>query len=295
MKFQNRGGMCGVVLLFCSLANAGSSFAVLGDTGKWNSNAQMVLAAILKTKIRNLILPGDNIYDTEKTYSEIWNPWTQAGFVFEMVALGNHTRGYAEEVAFFKMPGEYFSKVVDDVRFVVINSDDRVHFEKQGKWLEDQIKTSKEKMLFIVLHHPPYTATQFHNWKEREKVLTSVRLFLSRYPEKITGVIAGHDHIAALMTAGEIPIVISGAAQDQRPGEIMNYVDGGVKVQTRWLYPGSPHWVRFETDTKNAKNGQAWVHFENLAQGVTCSAQIAPRPVQLMPNCKATGRAGSLY
>jgi hypothetical protein len=83
-------------------------FAVIGDAGRWNSNTQMILNSINHFETKRLIMPGDNLYTG--TYEQQWGVWKKAGFTFDVIAIGNHNDGYANEVKFFGMPAEFFAK-----------------------------------------------------------------------------------------------------------------------------------------------------------------------------------------
>ena len=86
------------------------TFAVIGDAGLKNKHSEKIRLSIKKSKIKNLILPGDNLYDLSSTYEEVWNDWLEDGFDFSVVALGNHYLSFEEEMNFFNMPGEYFKR-----------------------------------------------------------------------------------------------------------------------------------------------------------------------------------------
>src|SRR4051794_15662267 len=114
---MNRTNTAAVAALFSvasvalgSVASA-DTFAVIGDAGKINSNADSVRESIQRQKVHRLILPGDNLY--HKTYTKVWQAWRDLSMTFDVVAIGNHNDGYAEEVRYFDMPGEYYSKVID--------------------------------------------------------------------------------------------------------------------------------------------------------------------------------------
>jgi hypothetical protein len=57
-----------------------------------------------------MVMAGDNIYLPHESYSEPWSPWKVAGFVFDVVAIGNHNLSYDKEISYFQLPGEYYSK-----------------------------------------------------------------------------------------------------------------------------------------------------------------------------------------
>ncbi|MES2803664.1 MAG: hypothetical protein V4654_14325, partial [Bdellovibrionota bacterium] len=149
----------GFVISFLTLTVSAEElkFAVLGDAGRWNTNAQIVQTSILKYNTHRLIMPGDNLYSG--TYEKVWAPWKSAGFTYDVIAIGNHTLGYAKEVKFFEMPGEFFSKsyLNGDLQFLVLNSDNTANVNQQMTWFEQQLQNSTAKQVFVVYHHPSLT------------------------------------------------------------------------------------------------------------------------------------------
>src|SRR5687767_3277637 len=92
---------------FSALA-AISSYAVIGDAGMWNENSKMVRDSIYRSSVKDLILPGDNLYNG-KDYDTAWAPWKKLGLNFAFVAIGNHNASYRSEIRYFKMPGEHYT------------------------------------------------------------------------------------------------------------------------------------------------------------------------------------------
>src|SRR4051812_22540029 len=99
-----------LVLALPAQAARNLSFAVIGDAGDWNDSAALVQSSIVAGNVSNLILPGDNLYNPLLSYSQVWGHWSQRGFRFSVVALGNHYKTYQSEMAYFKMPGEYYAR-----------------------------------------------------------------------------------------------------------------------------------------------------------------------------------------
>lgn len=223
------------------------SYAIIGDAGRWNSNSKTVHDSIRRVGVKQLVLPGDNIY--EGSYEEHWKAWK--GLEFSVVAIGNHNNGYQQEIDFFKMPGEYYSRSFDGgVRFLVLNSDNKKNVEQQKVWLENELqKTSK--MTFLVWHHPPYTVTSMHKWDEKPDFQLAMRSLMQRYSDKITAVLVGHDHLGAFYCLDKMPMIVSGAVQDTRNPETFNYqAEDKVRVQSKWVYPkDTPVWARLDVDS----------------------------------------------
>jgi hypothetical protein len=268
-------------------ANAATiSFALVADAGKINANSKMVRDSVVKSGLHSLVMAGDNAYDTSKTYPEIWNSWRNAGLNFDVTALGNHNRGYQEEMAYFSMPAENFSVTRNPgIRFIVLNSDNTRSVERQISWLKSELEAATEPAVFLVYHHPTYTISSRHHWKEKKKFQEAIRPLLRQYRDKITGLIIGHDHIATLVHFEDLPAIVSGATQDPKKDQPVSYADGLIRVRTAWLHQGTqPFWIRLEV---NDQTGDSQLHFIDATdQHIACSAEIRRgEPARLQSNC----------
>lgn len=225
------------------------SFAVIGDAGRITNGSKIVRDSIRRSGVRNLVLPGDNLYSG--TYENVWKSWSD--FDFSVVAIGNHNNGYQNEINFFDMPREYYSKEYQGgLRFLVLNSDNTKNVSNQMKWLEGELQ-KEASITFLVWHHPSYTVTSFHNWEEKAQFQNAARSLMHRYSSKISAVLVGHDHIAAFYCADEMPLIVSGAVQETRPPETKNYkANDGVQISAKWvLPPNTPTWARLDIDTES--------------------------------------------
>ncbi|MBS1959477.1 MAG: metallophosphoesterase [Bdellovibrionales bacterium] len=267
------------------------SFAIIGDAGDWNKSAQLVQRSIIQGKVQNLVLPGDNLYVPDKSYSEVWSNWSKLGFKFSVVAIGNHNKGYDQEMKYFKMPSEYFSKHDGTVRFVVLNSDNENTAGAQGRFLDQELRTAKERFIFVVYHHPSFTLSG-HGWQEKQKFQNAVRPLLIKYQNKITAIINGHDHVDELAELNDrLPMIISGAVFETLKAKPVNYMDGSVHVKTRWVFDGGYYWTRLDL---NSETGEAWINYVSASLNrVTCSVRIAPRPLLMRENCSQYGAGAS--
>lgn len=276
----------GIVLaslcLFVGHAAFGAqSYGIIGDSGQETSLAKMSRQSILRSGVRKLILPGDNLYDLSKSYDEIWQRWTDLGFTFDVVAIGNHTLGYKPEMAFFKMPEEYYAKVEDQARFLVLNSDHQSNAQEQADWLEMQLSSAREKFVFVTFHHPPSTISDRHTWQEKKKFFQKIRPVLMRNASKITALIVGHDHIASILSWANIPLIVSGAAAESLRPKYINSNEDGIPVKTLWKFNDTAHWARIDL----LDNSEAWLMFiDSKSDKISCSVQLAP-VFQLRSNC----------
>lgn len=241
------------VLLFISFSSFSEElkFAVLGDAGLWNSNSKSLLASITSFNTQKMIMPGDNIYSG--TYEKAWTPWRDAGITFDVVAIGNHHLGYAKEIKYFGMPGEYFTKTYlnGEVAFFVLNSDNTANVSEQMTWFESQLKTTTAKQVYVVYHHPSLTIGE-HKWTEKKEFQTKIRALFKTYRSKITAVIVGHDHVAALINFDNLPVIVSGSAQSPDKGSPVNNVQEGIQVKSQIYLSAQPYWVQQVTSGGNS-------------------------------------------
>lgn len=218
-------------------------FGIIGDTGRFNANAEILLNSMNQMNVKRLIMPGDNLY--EGTYEQQWGPWKQAGFTFDVIALGNHVETYAKEIAFFEMPGQYFSKTFSfgEIQYLVLNSDNTSNVTKQMTWLKTQLKASTAKQLYLVYHHPTYKVGRYVPTEQKKNFQLKIRPILKTYRHKITALIVGHEHITSLMHFDSLPVIISGSTQSPRDEVPINNTQSGVKVRTALHLDKEPFWV----------------------------------------------------
>ncbi|MGE3760382.1 MAG: metallophosphoesterase [Pseudobdellovibrionaceae bacterium] len=261
----------GILILTFGASSLAAEFAIIGDAGRVNNKSKMVRESILRQSVTQLILPGDNIYSSSSTYQGVWGPWQNAGMTFDVVALGNHNNGYSNEMNFFKMPSEYYSKVVENARFIVLNSDHNSAGPQQATWLERELTAATEPMIFLIYHHPTYTISRAHTWDERSKFQNAIRPVLWKYRPKITALIVGHDHLASLLHFNDLPVILSGAVQDVRKDKPVDNVQNEIRVKTAWYFDSTPHWAKLSWN----QTGLAQVQFIRASNDlVTCTASL---------------------
>lgn len=271
--------------LLVGLAAKASEFAIVGDAGKWAAGSKLQLESIQRSSVRSLIMPGDNLYSG--TYQSAWGPWQKAGFNFDIVAIGNHNGGYSKEIAFFGMPAAFYAEVIPGVaRFIVLNSDDKKNVNEQMQFLESELTTSVEPMVFLVYHHPTYTVSSDHTWDERRDFQQALRRQLTQFRKKITAVIVGHDHLAALGHFGDLPYILSGASWNVRSDRPVTNIQQGVSVRTDWFFDDVPYWVKLSLTTAG-RTTQARVDFIRAGDDqVRCTSFIETGAAAVLePNC----------
>jgi predicted phosphodiesterase len=267
---------------------ANLSYGIVGDMGRWNANAELVRDSMVRMNTKNLIMPGDNLYKESQGYTDVWSPWSSKGFVFSYTAIGNHHSSYEDEVAFFKMPGEYFASVDQekDIRFIVLNSDNEDNVEKQMAFLREQLSTSKNKFNFIMYHHPSFTVSDHHKWEERRKFQKTIRDIVKKNKNVISGLIWGHDHLAATFDFEGVPVFLSGSAESPRLG-IVQPENLGFQFEDVWLAtPGQPYWLQLEA-LAGDRNGLVFKYIRARDDHVMCTMKlVAPNAMSYQPDCQ---------
>jgi predicted phosphodiesterase len=270
------------ILLVClpALANTGK-WALVGDAGDATKVVDRLRASVKKEKAFTLVMPGDNLY--RGSYAGVWDSWKKDGFIFESIAIGNHNGGYAEEVKYFAIPGEYYSVVKNDARFIVLNSNNKNNVDSQFQWLEAEIAKAKEPFVFLVYHHPTYTVSQSHKWSEKKQFQLKMRNFLKIHRDKITALLLGHDHMSEFALFGDLPAVIAGSGREVRKERAVSYSENGLNIETKYLAPETQHWALLETDSSKKT---ATIHFIRVKdQTRVCTAIFKDGKMDLQNNC----------
>lgn len=247
-----------ICVAFAVQSAQAQSFAIVGDAGVWNEKTESVRNSIVRSGVHRLILPGDNLYDKNASYFSVWSPWSQAGLSFELATIGNHHGGYAKEVAFFKMPGEYGAIKRDGALFLFLNSDNELTAPEQAHWLDEQLTIASEPLVFLVYHHPNAIHHFYHRWNRKKEFDKAIVPIILRHRSKLTALISGHVHLAAMASYNDLPVIISGATHDVRWGLPKRRNRGPFTVQTHWYFDYKPYWVRLDM---NAGQGEAIVSF----------------------------------
>lgn len=263
-------------------------FGVMGDAGIVNRATEQTRASMTRMGVNQLILPGDNLYKPRQSYTEVWDRWKNAGFTFNIVAIGNHNKSYADEMAYFRMTNEFYTVAHGGVRFVIMNSDHDSWGKVQAEWFDRVLSAATEKAVFVVFHHPFYTASSFHTWMEKPNFHRALRPLFFKHREKITAFLLGHDHLSTLINMGGLPVFIAGAAHEQRPDTAINYVENGVRVQTAWLFKGEPSWGKLEIDGESGASRFTFIDSRN--DRVLCAVRLqAGRAPQGSLECGSSG------
>lgn len=183
------------------------SFAAWGDSGVGGDGQKQLASQIDKQKPDFLVHTGDLIYPRGQ-----WKGFDP--YFFDMYAktlarvpfygsLGNHDVLTQKGQPFLEnfvlprngpgglMPERNYSFDYADAHFVVIDSNLKADELQQNvvPWLQRNVRQSKAKWKFAVLHHPPFSSGAHGDEKRIRQVLVPVFSQL-----KIDVVLNGHDH-----------------------------------------------------------------------------------------------------
>lgn len=229
-------------------------FGVMGDAGLWNKNTKNVHDSLQRHNIKQLVMPGDNIYANPidyPSYESVWDKWRAEGFKFDVVAIGNHNTGYENEIKYFNMPGETYSITYNNfVQFIVLNSDNETTFKTQAQFLEKELAATTAPYVFLVYHHPSYSLSFFHPASEKFDFQNAIRPLFTQYRNKITALLVGHDHVSVIAHFNNLPVILSGSTHEQRLHIPLNYTDKSVKVKTNWFNDRDALWGNLQLDTE---------------------------------------------
>lgn len=263
-------------------------FAVVGDGGLWSKDTQSVRDSIVRHDVRDLILPGDNMYPAPlfyPSYEEVWTPWVDVGCIFDAVAIGNQHNSYKKEMKFFNMTDEaYVVKHDKFVKFIILNSDNEDTADEQAEFLVESLDKAKEPFVFLVYHHPSYPLSFYHDIDEKKDFHKAIRPLLLKYRSKITALIVGHEHLSLVAHFNDLPVILDGSTHEQREQTALTYTKNGVRVKTEWFDNKAPAWARISLNTVSSV---ATVDFIRASDdSIICSLSVETgKPAELKPNC----------
>ena len=260
------------------------SYAIVGDAGIRNGATEALRRNLAAKQMYRLLMPGDNLYMPLSSYPATWDVWKKEGFQFSMVAIGNHNKGYAEEVAYFAMPGEFYAAESKGALFLVLNSDNKKNYSKQIAWVDQALTQSKYTLNFIMYHHPSITLSNSHQWEEKKGFQDGMRAVIKKHAKKITTLIVGHDHSAGFFTLDEVPMILSGASWESIKIDLPTpkdplFVTAGLWATVR----GGFWWSQLDY---NALTKEVYVHYNRFdKQQNKCTIRILPKPLAKSEAC----------
>lgn len=147
-------------------------FVSVADTGTGDGGQYAVAKAMTNYHSKNLydlvVLAGDNIYtngEMEKigaVFERPYAPLLKQGVKFQAV-LGNHdirtANGELQLKYFdFNMRGRFYTFRRDNVQFFALDTNTNADWEKQLKWLEEELSFSNSPWKVVFGHHPVYAS-----------------------------------------------------------------------------------------------------------------------------------------
>lgn len=283
----NRGAQI-FSILFCLLVGAGvapaqetTHLALAGDAGLSGADMDELKDSIYANGYREVVLPGDNLYAGR--YDWTWDGWKRAGLKFPVVAIGNHHGGYENEIRYFAMPGEYYAKVINGARFLVLNSDNEITVGEQCTWLRDELQKADEKLIFLIYHHPSFDLGGGHSWRSKEAFQKCIRPLLLAYKSKISAILLGHEHISSLVNFGGVPAVVAGSGREVDKAKKVSYGEDGVKIQTAYLAPREKHWVSL--DYLEGDNKASIIFRRVQDHAIVCRAEVQAEHIEMDSSC----------
>jgi len=187
---------------------------IYGDTRTGHSTHQEVVDNIIKTQPVAVFHTGDLVGDGSNP--EDWAVFNN--IVFELTkttefypALGNHERDSQLFFDNFNLPNNerWYSVEINDIHFIVLDSNSDISkYSEQYEWLEADLQTDSDNILFTVavFHHPPFSIGH-HIDDEKGFRQTVVPLF-EQYGVDV--VFSGHNHAYERFLYNDICYVVTG-------------------------------------------------------------------------------------
>jgi hypothetical protein len=190
----------------CQEPPAGSQprrFIAFGDFGEGTLFQGALGAQMAKTHQQSpfdiALLLGDNIYPDGdikklgKTHFE--NPYS--GLIQQNVkfvaAIGDHDdhKGHQfDEMAYFKMPNDYYKVTDGPVDFFILNTTFFVRSPEQQAWLAKALAQSHARWKIVAAHHPVYSSGRHgHQTEGLRRILEPI--LVKNHADLY---LAGHDH-----------------------------------------------------------------------------------------------------
>jgi predicted phosphodiesterase len=182
-------------------------FVVIGDNRTGTAVYGQLVDAIVKESPAFVVSTGDVISDGKNL--EEWNEFVRISSPLTMpyfLTPGNHEISGKAAEAMYKglvdQPGNklYYSFEVGDALFIVLDSEEPGKEAKvtgeQYKWLEEQLKGSRDKFKFVFVHRPLYPAKMLHFTaclSRHKDCRDSLECLLEKY--KVDVLFAGHEHL----------------------------------------------------------------------------------------------------
>jgi 3',5'-cyclic AMP phosphodiesterase CpdA len=202
-------------------------FVAVGDVGLGNKEQYEVARAMNSYWQQNAfpltLLLGDNIYpngEIEKIKAVFEAPYQtlrKQGVRF-YATLGNHdirTNNGEDEIRYseYNMPSRYYTFTQASVQFFAIDTNSNAPWEKQLKWLEENLANSSSAWKIVFGHHPLYSSGMHGGDRQLRERLEPL---FSHY--KVSLYLCGHDHdYERTKPINGTTYIVSGGGANTRP------------------------------------------------------------------------------
>jgi hypothetical protein len=202
-------------------------FAVIGDNGTGDKPEYTIGEQMLTWHNRFpfslVLMMGDNIYGADRPQDFVakfeapYKGLLDKGVKF-YASLGNHDSREQRNYKYFNMDGKLyysFKAPKEDVRFFALESS--YMDPDQLKWLEQELKDSREKWKIVFFHHPLYSSARTHGSQVNlRKVLEPMFIQYT-----VSLVLNGHDHTyERIKPQSEIQYFVEGSSGQLRSGDL---------------------------------------------------------------------------
>ena len=171
--------------------------AAIGDYGAGTKHLGKVAANLARSGAKLVITAGDNVYPTGRwqDYQKNWEPamGTIARTRNFMPALGNHDM-YKDDLRpyfghFPHLKGNaYYTFTEKNAQFYALDGDQDIRKgSAQYRWLEQELKGSKQPWKVLYLHYPLFGSSSKGN-----EIADAVQPLAEKYGVQL--VVAGHEH-----------------------------------------------------------------------------------------------------
>jgi predicted MPP superfamily phosphohydrolase len=202
-------------------------FAVIGDNGTGEKPeytlGQQMAAWYGRFPVSFVVMVGDNIYGADRPQDFVakfelpYKALLDKGVKF-YASLGNHDSREQRFYKYFNMEGKLyysFKAPKEDVRFFALES--TYMDPDQMKWIEQELKSSREKWKIAFFHHPLYSSGRTHG--SQLQLRQALEPLFIQYT--VTLVLNGHDHVyERVKPQNGIQYFVEGSSGQLRGGDL---------------------------------------------------------------------------
>ena len=187
---------------------------VYGDSRAGHDIHRDIVSAIIAEHPAVVFHTGDYVTDSDREdqwddFFEITAPLRDATLFYP--ARGNHDGDRVPFVSRFSIPGgtSWYAVNLLNMRFLVLDSNTSLSPNSfQYQWLRDELSTTDERYLCVVLHHPIYNSTAGGHEEDEKGLIPYIEsLFVTA---GVDLVFAGHVHAYERLEKNGVTYLISG-------------------------------------------------------------------------------------